>query len=48
MYRIPVLIILIFGFTFLHNVYADVESRQFEVMTGYGIAHLAVEVKNAQ
>ena len=45
MYKISVFIVLIFGFMFLQNTYADVESRQFELMTGYGIGHLAVEAK---
>lgn len=45
MYKNLILIVLIFGFVLLSNIYAEVESRQFEIMTGYGIAHLAVEVE---
>ncbi len=46
MYRISIFIILIFGLIFFNNVSADVLSKQFEVMTGYGIGHLAVEAED--
>jgi opacity protein-like surface antigen len=40
-----VLLIFVFCFVFLNSVRAEVISREFEIMTGYGSAHLAVEVK---
>ncbi len=46
MRKISVIMVLVFYFVFLNNVCAEVISREFEVMTGYGNAHLAVEVEN--
>ncbi|MDD5454964.1 MAG: acyloxyacyl hydrolase [Candidatus Ratteibacteria bacterium] len=46
MHRILFFVVLILTSTFLSSVHADVISREFEMMTGYGNAHLAVEVKD--
>jgi opacity protein-like surface antigen len=46
MYRILFFVVLIFSIAFLYNAYAEVKSREFEIMTGYGIGHLAVEVED--
>ncbi len=45
MYRNLIFIVLIFGFALFNNTHAEVESREFEIMSGYGIGHLAVEVE---
>lgn len=46
MRRISALLVFVFCLVFLNNVQAEVLSREFEMMTGYGNAHLAVEVEN--
>jgi hypothetical protein len=45
MRKISVVLIFVFCLVFFNNVQAEVLSREFEIMTGYGSAHLATEVK---
>lgn len=46
MYKILFFTVLFLSIICLGSVYAEVKSREFEVMTGYGIGHLAVEVED--
>lgn len=45
MYRILTLIVFVFSIILFNNLYAEVESREFELMAGYGTAHLPREVE---
>ncbi len=45
MRKISVLLFFVFCFVSFNNLRAEVISRECELMTGYGIAHLAVEVQ---
>jgi len=46
MHKILFFTVLFFCVAFFYNVKAEVLSKEFELMTGYGNAHLAVEVKD--
>lgn len=45
MRKILFFMVLFFCVVFFHDVEAEVLSREFELMTGYGSGHLAVEVQ---
>jgi lipid A 3-O-deacylase len=44
-YKISTLVVLFLGFALLNNIYAEVESREFELMAGYGTANLPKEAE---